>query len=132
MAPLFARGLDPPLATYTLLGAWTGPLPQTMRPPNCAKWRLRPGLQGPFWNVSADKIDSTMRVAALKDSYNSQISDEKSLDFLLWSAGLEMLRAMAALGVVWGGDGILTSRLTLRGLPLVATARVQGLPPSSR
>jgi len=29
------------------------------------------------------------RIAALKDRYNSQISDEKALDFLLWSAGKE-------------------------------------------
>jgi hypothetical protein len=27
------------------------------------------------------------QIAALKDRYNSQISDEKALDFLLWSAG---------------------------------------------
>jgi len=29
------------------------------------------------------------KIAALKDRYNSQISDEKGLDFLLWSAGKE-------------------------------------------
>jgi cytochrome c556 len=27
------------------------------------------------------------QIAALKNHYNSQISDEKALDFLLWSAG---------------------------------------------